>query len=365
MSLKIYFLSIITITTMFTSPVFSTGAKPPAPLVVVAEVIEQAAQPNRAIPGTVIPLLEATIASQTGGFVLKTNFNVGDKVKKGDTLVILDSLDSVRQREIQLTVIAEAKARLVHATNNLGRDKKLRDTPATSRQRLDDRVKEEAVRRAILQQARTKLKQIDDTLARHKITAPFAGVITEKLIQQGEWLAEGQGVATLLDPDKLEIQAKIPTNIAASLKVGAVAKSFFPKQGREEPITLRTIIPRQNPVSRNQPSYWNIDHKNTIAGEEVALTIGLGANATTLLVLKDGVIRKGNKNLVYVVDGETIRMTDVQLGPSINSYFQVKKGLKAGELVVVRGNERVRPGQKVRTISLTGSSSKSRSDGVK
>jgi RND family efflux transporter MFP subunit len=364
MRLTLYFFSIITTITLLNTPVY--GAAPPAPLVVVADVIEKPARPNRAIPGTVIPLLEATIASQISGLVVNTPFQVGDKVKKGDTLVVIDNLDAVRKKQLQLTVIAEAQAHLTHARNNLARDKKLLNTPAISRQRLDDRVAQEAVRSAILQQAKTKLKQINDMLVRHKIIAPFSGVITEKLIQQGEWLKEGQGVVTLLDPDQLELRALIPTSIASTLKVGAVAKSYFPKQGREETITLRTILPRQNPVSRNQPSYWSIDGASkTIAGEEVALSIPLGANATMLLVLKDGVIRKGNKNLVFIVDGDTIRMANVQLGPSINTYFQVKKGLTAGERVVVRGNERVRPGQKVRTIQLTGSSPTDKIDGVK
>ncbi|MBF0444507.1 MAG: efflux RND transporter periplasmic adaptor subunit [Magnetococcales bacterium] len=365
MRLTLYILPIITISLLIT-PVYGAGTPPSAPLVVVAEVLEQPARANRAIPGTVIPLLEATIASQISGFVLKTPFQIGDKVKKGATLVEIENIDVLREKQLQLTVIAEARAHLTHARNNLARDKKLQNTPAISLQRLEDSVAQEAVRSAILEQAKTKLKQIDDMLVRHNIIAPFAGVITKKLIQQGEWLKEGQGVVTLLDPAQLEVKALIPTSIASTLRVGAVAKCYFPKQGREETITLRTILPRQNPVSRNQPSYWKINRPSkTIAGEEVALTIPLGANATMLLVLKDAVIRNGNKNLVFIVDGNTIRMADVQLGPSINTYFQVKKGLKVGEKVVVRGNERVRPGQKVRTIKLTGSSSTAKTDGVK
>ncbi|MBF0193928.1 MAG: efflux RND transporter periplasmic adaptor subunit [Magnetococcales bacterium] len=358
--------TIITTISLLTIPFHEASAARPAPLVVVAEVLEKPARPNRAIPGSVIPLLEATIASQINGLVLNTPFQTGDKVKKGATLVVVDKLDILRQKQIQQTIIAEAKANLTHARNNLARDKKLKNTPAISRQRLDDRITEEEVRSAILEQAKTKLMQINDMLNRHTITAPFSGVITKKLIQQGEWLKEGQGVVTLLDPNQLEVQALIPTNMASTLKEGATANVYFTKQGVEDTITLRTILPRQNSVSRNQPSYWKINKTSkTIAGEEVALTIPLGANATMLLVLKDAVIRKGNKNLVFIVDDDTIKMADVQLGPSINTYFQVIKGLKAGQKVVVRGNERLRPGQKVRTTQLTGSSPSTKIDGVK
>ncbi|MBF0358628.1 MAG: efflux RND transporter periplasmic adaptor subunit [Magnetococcales bacterium] len=357
MGITRFFVAFLTACTLLVNPVCGADKKPQAPLVVVTAVVEQPARPNRAIPGTVIPLLEATIASRISGYVVQTPIQVGDRVEKGDKLIILDSMDSKREKQIQLSIIAEAKANLTHARSNLARDRKLQNTPALSRQRLSDRITEEAVSAAKLDRANAQLKQIDDRLSRHEIIAPFSGIITEKLIQKGEWLEAGQGVVTLLDPTQLEIKVLIPANIAATLQTGATAESFFPKVATTSMVSLRSILPRQNPQSRNQPSFWTMSNSTkAVAGEEVSLTIPLGLKKKILLVAKDAIIRNGKQNMVFVVDDDTIRGANVQLGPSINGFFQVKKGLKAGEFVVVRGNERVRPGQKVTSIPLTGAS---------
>jgi RND family efflux transporter MFP subunit len=342
-------------------PVIAAENSSKAPLVVVAGVIEKPAQPYSTIPGTIIPLLESTIASRVEGFVEKTSVMVGEMVKKGDELVVIDSLDTQRQKQIQFGIIAEAKAYLSRAQNNLARDHKLRDTPALSRQRLADRTAEVAIRKAILSQARSQLAKIQDQLTRHQILAPFSGIITEKLIQSGEWIKEGQGVVTLLDPTQLEVKALIPAHIADSLSVGDKAEVYRSQQGDRGRVVLRAVLPRQHTQSRNRPSFWTLEKTASnianIAGQELSLNIALGSEATMILALKDAIIRNGKKTLVFVVEEETIRMVPVTLGPSVTTYFQILKGLKAGDQVVVRGNERVRPGQKVRSIQLTGSSS--------
>ena len=327
----------------------------PAPLVVVAPVIEKPARPHSTIAGTVIPLLEATVASRVAGFVINTTVEVGNMVENGADLVVVESLTTQRKKQIQQTIIAEAKAHLDQAKNNLARDQKLRHTPALSRQRLADRQAEVAIRTAILNRAIAQQKQIDDQLSWHKITAPFAGIITKKSVHPGEWIKEGQGVVTLLDPSQLEIKAQIPANIANHLTPGMLAQAYFSEDGKEEAVTLRAILPRQNPTSRNRPSFWRINNPAaTIAGQEVSLTIPLGEMTTMVLVLKDAVIRKGKKTHVFIVDNDTISLSPIQLGPSVENYFQVYKGLQAGEQVVVRGNERVHPGQKVKPVQLTG-----------
>jgi multidrug efflux pump subunit AcrA (membrane-fusion protein) len=65
-------------------------------------------------------------------------------------------------------------------------------------------------------------------------------------------------------------------------------------------------------------------------------------------VHKDAVIKRGPASLVYVVEGDTAEMRRITLGEPTGSRYEVLDGLKEGESVVVRGNERLRPGDKVR-----------------
>jgi hypothetical protein len=84
--------------------------------------------------------------------------------------------------------------------------------------------------------------------------------------------------------------------------------------------------------------------------------IPLGEARTVISVHKDAVNRRGNKSLVYVVQSGVAKLRPVELGLALGTRFEVIKGLQAGEVVVVRGNERLRPNDKVR-IDASGKSS--------
>jgi multidrug efflux pump subunit AcrA (membrane-fusion protein) len=64
-------------------------------------------------------------------------------------------------------------------------------------------------------------------------------------------------------------------------------------------------------------------------------------------VHKDAVLRRQGRASVYVIENGTAQSREVTLGPAVGSRFQVKEGLKPGDIVVIRGNERLRPGQPV------------------
>ena len=127
--------------------------------------------------------------------------------------------------------------------------------------------------------------------------------------------------------------------------------------GRYPPIqidaTLRTVIPRSESASRNRPTYWALPvDSGATAGEEVRIRVPLEAPKMAVLVPKDAVVRTGGKTVVHVVTGEDFAIRPVTLGRAVEGWFQVVDGLKPGETVVVRGNERLRPGQKVAATPL-------------
>lgn len=84
--------------------------------------------------------------------------------------------------------------------------------------------------------------------------------------------------------------------------------------------------------------------------QAVLVELPLTSNRPVLTVSKDAVIRRANGNVVYVVNGTTASMRSVRVGRVIGDHFQILSGLKAGEKVVVRGNERLGGGGKVRVV---------------
>lgn len=90
--------------------------------------------------------------------------------------------------------------------------------------------------------------------------------------------------------------------------------------------------------------------------QSVLLNIPVGAPRTIVSVHKDAVIRRQGGTIVFtVIDGKAA-LRPVRLGIAIAARFEVLEGLAPGELVVIRGNERLRQGQKVRPRAKSGAS---------
>ena len=85
--------------------------------------------------------------------------------------------------------------------------------------------------------------------------------------------------------------------------------------------------------------------------QSVAVELPLTAGNQILTVHKDAVTRRANGYVVFVVDDGNAKMTTVELGRGVGNKFQVLKGLKAGDRVVVRGNERLGAGGRVKVIN--------------
>jgi multidrug efflux pump subunit AcrA (membrane-fusion protein) len=93
---------------------------------------------------------------------------------------------------------------------------------------------------------------------------------------------------------------------------------------------------------------FNATGRPLAANQSVMVHIPIGAARTVLTVHKDAIIKRGLASIVYVVDNGTAEMRRITLGEPTGSRYEVLDGLAEGDRVVVRGNERLRPGDKVR-----------------
>jgi multidrug efflux pump subunit AcrA (membrane-fusion protein) len=91
-----------------------------------------------------------------------------------------------------------------------------------------------------------------------------------------------------------------------------------------------------------------VQERNLATNQSVALAIPAGEERDVVSVHKDAVINRNGKDIVFIVEDGAANIRTVKLGEPIGTRFVVLGGLKAGDTVVVRGNERLRPGQKVK-----------------
>lgn len=319
------------------------------------------------IYGRMIAMQSGVVAARTRGAVGTIQARVGDRVKKGDILVTLisDMLDAERSRKAaelsQYTAsIARADAQLRLANQELKRLERLRRSVAFSVARYQDKQREvERYRGAVSEarakkdQARAELRMADINLRNARITAPFDGVITRRHVEVGNYLNIGNPVMAMVNDTSLEVEAEVPVPRLGGLPPGTIV-TVIPEFGKPFKASVRAIVPEENALARTRlirftPSLGN-RNGSVAANQSVLLRIPTAAPRMATTVHKDAITQRRGRKVVFLYnpDNKKVVMRRVDLGDAFGVRFEVLKGLKAGDRVVVLGNERLRDGQRVR-----------------
>ena len=215
----------------------------------------------------------------------------------------------------------------------------------------------QAAAAAAVQEA--EVQRIDDQLAKHTIRAPFSGWVVERFTEKGQWVARGGLIARIAELDTLEIEAQVPESSLAALREGAHVRLEFDAAADQAWIgTVARVVPQADLLSRSFPVRIRLENRivdgvPTIKGGMLARAwLPVGAAGEVTVVPKDALVLGGAKPLVFCIDPSSpttgvVRPVEVALGAAVEGYVAVRGTLEPGALVVVRGNERLRPGMQV------------------
>jgi RND family efflux transporter MFP subunit len=208
-----------------------------------------------------------------------------------------------------------------------------------------------AERKAQYLEFKAALEQAQIDIRNSSIKAPYDSVIIEKHIEVGGYVNVGARVVTLSNDKSVEVEADIPSFRLLNLGLGTKAK-VITDSGKKYNAQVRAIIPNENVRTRTRPirltADFGEDASNFADNQSVRVELPLTNENKVLTVNKDAVLRRANGNIVFVVKGTNAMMRSVRLGRGIGNKYQVINGLKAGDKVVVRGNERLGAGGKIR-----------------
>jgi len=310
-----------------------------APVVVSRVVQMDVRQPVRMV-GTVFPLRESIVAGEVEGLVVEFPAKRGDYVKKGQVLAKLRTTTL----EIQLKG-ANADEHL--ARIKYQRAKELYEGKAISHQELDEFETKLVAQEAVVE-------GVEDEIGKCTITAPFDGRITEESTEIGQWLKKGDSVISMLQLDYVKVRIPVPEKYIQSLNVGDESEVRFPALGgRTRTGHIVHIVPQADKRARTFPVYIKIDNKDEVikSGMFAEATFEMGSLLSATMILKDGIVRRGGGEFIYLaVDGKVTEVP-VQTGIAYKNLNQIMGDVKPGVDVIVRGNERVRNAQ---DIQVTG-----------
>lgn len=208
-----------------------------------------------------------------------------------------------------------------------------------------------------------EVQRIDDQLAKHTIRAPFDGWVVERFTEQGQWVSRGGLIARIAELHRLEVEVQVPELSIARLAVGAdVRLEFDAAPGRAWIGRVARIVPQADLLSRSFPV--EVELENSIENAVPVLKAGMLARAwlpvgkagSATVVPKDALVLGGPRPIVYRITADAAtgvmatgvaQPVEVTLGGAVEGGVEVRAGLSPGDLVVIRGNERLRPGMAV------------------
>lgn len=336
------------------------------PLVSVVTIKPQRLELTTELPGRVAPALIAEVRPQITGLVQHRRFKEGSEVKAGELLYQIDSATYRANVDNAQAALDKAEANLVTVRLKAGRFKELAAIKAVSQQDADDAA-------ASLQQAEADVSAAKAALQTHRInlgytdiTAPISGRIGRSTVTPGALVTANQAtaMATVQQLNPIYVDVTQSTTTLLALKRSLDAGTL--KSGTAKVRLVLEDGTNYSQTGKLQFSEVTVDQSTgavTLRAEFPNLRADLLPGMYTRAVVEEGVLEQAilvpqqavgrdttGKPYAFVVDGDgKLQQRSLITDRAVGDHWLVSDGLHPGDVVVVEGQQRARPGEPVQT----------------
>jgi membrane fusion protein, multidrug efflux system len=335
------------------------SASPP-PAVSVTPVVSRQVTETGDFIGRVTAIDKVDIVARVTGFIEERYFTEGQHVKTGDLLFRIEQVTYKAAVEQQRADLAKAKATEVNAALQLARGKELVSKQNISQATVDQRAADEGVAQANVMAAQALLDQAEINLGYTEIRSPIDGRIGIAIFTVGNLVGPSSGtLATIVreDPiyvifqpserDVIKYKRRLAESAAKSPHLTVHIKlpdgSTYPHPGLTNLLDVQADATTDTVAVRAQvPNPEGL----LVPGGVVGVITERGAPRPALMIPQSAVLLDQAGRYVLVVDeAKKVELRRVTTGVEQGRHVVVTDGLKEGELVIVEGIQKVRPGQ--------------------
>lgn len=345
-----------------------------APRLTVAPAQLVAAERTLKLPASIQPLEEAVIYARSSGYVGRWLVDLGDKVKADQLLAEIETPEvnqQLAQGRAELAKAnankAQAEAARALASSRFDRTGKLVDAGVATQQELEQTQAESAVGDANVNLAvasidaeKANIRRLSDLQQFSKVTAPFAGTITARLVDRGSLVSAGTGnpLFRLAATQVVRVFVQLPQDVAPSITLGRPAKVSvreFPGETFEGTVartagaldsvtrTLNTEIRVPNPDGR------------LLSGMFAEVNLSLSAPRRVYQVPATALLNDAQGLRVAVVGpNDTLRLKSITIDRDLGATLQVSSGIEASDRIVQIADATLRDGQKIVPVAPRG-----------
>lgn len=337
----------LTVAVSVRSPRDAVAAEPPPPAPVEVEAAtNEYFAPLLWSPASVVSRADARVATEQDGRV-EFVAEIGAQVAAGGVLARLDDrMLALREKEL-IAELARIDAQLDYATRQQQRLGQLAEQSTISGAALDEARSQREVLAQDRRRAEVALETARHRLANAVVRAPFDGTVVERFTEVGEYVGIGASVLRMVDTQRVEVQARAPVAMAAHVRPGMRLTLRSGDQQRTE--AVRAVVPVGDASSRQFELRLALAATDWPVG--TALEVGLPSEAPRDVIAapRDALLlRPGEAFVIRVGEDDSAERVPVTTGGAQGDWVEVIGDVQAGDRLVVRGGERLLPGQKVR-----------------
>lgn len=302
--------------------------------------------------GKIAASKSANLSTRMTGYVEKIYVEVGDVVNQGQLLISINNTDLIAKAAQADAAIAQATAAFNNAEKDYTRFQNLFQQNSATQKELDDMTSRFEMAKAGLEAAKQMKNEINAQFSYANIRAPFDGVITDQLIDEGTMANPGMTLLGMEAPGKYEVTALVPeseiSEIQPNTSVDVMVKSIG--------VVIKGKVAEISTSAKNTGGQYlvKIDldktQANILSGmfATVQFPVEKKSESTTVLVPKEAIVTKGQLSGIYTVSqSNTAMLRWLRLGRSWGDQVEVLSGLNTDEAYIVSADGKLYNGVKV------------------
>lgn len=333
------------------------AAEAAVPTVAVVEPQGGASAGDLVLPGNVQAYNSAAIYARTNGYVRRWLADIGDSVRAGQPLAILDAPEVDQQLAQAQADYQTALANQKLAGSTATRWNALLAEDAVSRQEADEKIGDLAARSALSNAALANVKRLRALQGFTRLTAPFDGVVTSRAAQIGALVVAGnaasQPLFTVSDVHRMRVYVRVPQAYSAQVKAGMAAALSLPEYpGRSFTATLTRSAGAVDAQSGAVLVELQADNPDRALkpGAFAQVRFDLGAGKGNSLTLPSSAILYGKDGPTVAIVGGNDRVTvrPVTIARDEGATVVISGGVRKDERVVDTPPDAIQTGDRVK-----------------
>jgi RND family efflux transporter MFP subunit len=281
------------------------------------------------------PYKQVTVIANATGKITAANFENGSLVKAGATLVAVDNEMITNELDI-------SKINLEKAQNDVARLTKLLGEGGVTQQQIDDA-------RIGIKNLEAKIKAVNKQLSLNKIEAPISGIVSNKMVEKGAFIAPPMQVCAITNISKLKMKVFLPEAQILNTKIGNKIRLTADLYPDKNFVGIVKFIDVKADMSKRYGVEIELDNSaNKLkAGMSGTAYFGNGKSITTLTVPREALVGSVQDAKLYIVENNTAKLRAIKAGTIYGNKLEIVSGVNAGEAVVTSGQINLQDGATV------------------